>query len=166
MSKASWKTQLYHSWQPTGVFYLFGEGRIRVLRSQPALAIESYEHAMAVQTQYRSLYYISFWEIAICSFGTWEIEKSLKNWRLLVDEATWSKACYTYGAAACLLQLGGEDRVKEAELLLHRIPSLVHKIAGKSIPIEVWITITDHYVCLSLIAETLGYSPSLEVRRS
>ena len=122
------------------MFFLFGQGRIRVLRSQPALAIESYERAMVVQTQYRSLHYISFWEIAVCSFSTWEIERSLANWRLLEAEATWSKACYTYGAAACLLQLGGDERTREADALLQKIPKLVHKIAGKSIPIEVRVS--------------------------
>lgn len=120
-----------------GVFFLFGLGRLRVLRSQPALAIESYERAMAVQSQYRSLHFISFWEIAICDLALWDIADSLRHWRSLEAEATWSKACYTYGAAACLLQLGGQEQTEAADRLLQRIPSLVHKIAGKSIPLEV-----------------------------
>ncbi len=124
----------------SGVFFLFGQGRLHLLHSQPSLAIDSYTRAMSVQSQYRNLHYISYWEMALAHFALWQIEASLTCWRILEAEATWSKACYLYGAAACLLQLGGKERLEEAETMLRRIPSVVHKIAGKSIPIEVCAT--------------------------
>lgn len=49
----------------------------------------------------------------------------------------WSKACYAYGTAAILLQLGGDEYRKEALELVDKVPSLRQRIAGKSIPLEV-----------------------------
>jgi Protein of unknown function (DUF3808) len=49
----------------------------------------------------------------------------------------WSKACYTFGTAICLLHLGGEEGKKEAVKLFAKVPSLRQRIAGKSIPLEV-----------------------------
>jgi hypothetical protein len=49
----------------------------------------------------------------------------------------WSKATYTYGAAACLLELGGKENAEEAGKLLVRVAELKQRIAGKSIPLEV-----------------------------
>lgn len=120
-----------------GVFFLLAQGKLRVIRSQAALAIDSYEAAVKAQSQYRSLHYVSFWELAICNMAVWRLDESLKYWRYLQAEATWSKACYSYGAAVCLLQLGGDENAKKAGELMKEIPSLVHKIAGKSIPLEV-----------------------------
>lgn len=120
-----------------GVFFLLAQGKLRVMRSQAALAIESYEAAVNAQSQYRSLHYVSFWELAICNMAIWKLDESLRFWKLLQAEATWSKACYAYGAAVCLLQIGGDDNIEKAEGLMKEVPSLVHKIAGKSIPLEV-----------------------------
>ena len=122
-----------------GVFYLFGQGRLRLSLSQPSLALESYQKAMDVQDQYRNLHYISLWEMAICNYALWDIPGSLKCWRVLEDEATWSRACYAYGMAVCLLELGGSDNITQACKLMEKIPRVLHKIAGKSIPIEVCI---------------------------
>lgn len=68
---------------------------MRVCRSQPRLAIESYTRAMEAQTQYANLYHISWWEIACATLALWDIPASLEYWRKLRAEATWSKACYT-----------------------------------------------------------------------
>ncbi|GJJ13980.1 hypothetical protein Clacol_008237 [Clathrus columnatus] len=125
---------------PRGVFFLFGEGRMRLCRSQPSLAIESYTRAMEAQTQYANLYHISYWEIAGATLALWDIPQSLPYWRKLQQEATWSKACYTYGVAVCLLELGGEENEREADLLMERVPTLMQRIAGKSIPIEKFIS--------------------------
>lgn len=48
----------------------------------------------------------------------------------------WSKACYSYGMAVCLIEIGGEDNTKEAAKLMEQVPGLRQKIAGKSIPLE------------------------------
>ncbi|THG96567.1 hypothetical protein EW145_g7756 [Phellinidium pouzarii] len=129
---------------PNGVFFLIAQGRLFALRSQPKQAISSYTRALTAQTQYRSLHYISFWELAIANLALWEVGASLEQWHAQEREATWSKACYIYGAASCLLQIGGEGKEREARLeeaaaLLDRIPGVVHKIAGKSIPIEKFV---------------------------
>ncbi|KDQ49454.1 hypothetical protein JAAARDRAFT_42869 [Jaapia argillacea MUCL 33604] len=124
-----WNTKRY----PNGVFFLFGAGRLNLCRSQPARAIEHYKKAMEAQDQYKNLHHISYWEIAISYLALWEVEKSLECWHVLMADATWSKACYTYGAAVCLLQNGW---TVEAAKLFEKIPTLRQRIAGKSIPLE------------------------------
>ncbi|KAG7096514.1 hypothetical protein E1B28_003943 [Marasmius oreades] len=130
---------------PDGVFFLFGAGRLSLIRSQPQRAIQHYTHAMEVQTQYRNLHHISFWEIAICSLALWDISGSEKAWRTLEREATWSKAIYTYGLAVCLLELSDkesdkrEERRKELVAFMEKVPNLKQRIAGKSIPLEKFV---------------------------
>ncbi|KAH7911470.1 hypothetical protein BJ138DRAFT_1172533 [Hygrophoropsis aurantiaca] len=121
---------------PNGVFFLFGAGRLAVCRSQPRSAIAYYTKATEIQSQYRNLYHISWWEIAIANFALWDIPASLTCWRSLEAEATWSKACYTYGMAACLATMGDQ---KEASKLMSKVPGLRQRIAGKSIPLEKFV---------------------------
>lgn len=71
-----------------GVFFLFGAGRLGLCRSQPAKAIEFYSKAMEVQSQYRNLHHVSFWEIAIANLALWDLKASLTCWRDLEKEAT------------------------------------------------------------------------------
>ncbi|EGO03118.1 hypothetical protein SERLA73DRAFT_176637 [Serpula lacrymans var. lacrymans S7.3] len=119
-----------------GVFFLFGAGRLALCRSQPSRAIEYYTKATQSQSQYRNLYHISWWEIAVSNFSLWDVRASLTCWRDLEAEATWSKACYTYGMAACLVALGEQQ---EATKHMCRVPGLRQKIAGKSIPLEKFV---------------------------
>ncbi|KAI0365839.1 hypothetical protein BV20DRAFT_972565 [Pilatotrama ljubarskyi] len=121
---------------PNGVFFLFGQGRLHVCRSQPATAIEWYRKALQAQNQYRNLHQISFWEMAIAHLALWELSESLECWRKLAAEATWSKATYTYGVAVTLLQLGDEKHLGEVSELMDKVPALRQRIAGKSIPLE------------------------------
>ncbi|KAI0742250.1 hypothetical protein C8Q80DRAFT_1186927 [Daedaleopsis nitida] len=121
---------------PNGVFFLFGQGRLHLCRSQPATALVYYQKALQAQNQYRNLHHISFWEMAIANLALWDIPASLDRWRTLAAEATWSKATYTYGVAVCLLQLGGEKHAEEVAELMEKVPALRQRIAGKSIPLE------------------------------
>ncbi|KAN0103880.1 Protein of unknown function (DUF3808) domain containing protein [Russula decolorans] len=124
---------------PEGVFFLLAQGRLSLTRSQPKRAIECYQKAMNVQSQYRNLHHLSFWEMAISNLGIWEIEESLKCWRNLHKESTWSKAVYAYGVAALLVQLGGEANKAEGLKLMTEVPKLRQRIAGKSIPLEKFV---------------------------
>ncbi|KAI5118784.1 hypothetical protein M0805_005014 [Coniferiporia weirii] len=124
---------------PGGVFFLFGQGRLCLVRGQPARAVEHYRAAMDSQSQYRNLHHISFWEMAIAHLALWDLTASLDCWRTLEAEATWSKACYAYGIAACLVELSGKERVEEAAAFLEKLPSLLQRIAGKSIPMEKFV---------------------------
>ncbi|OBZ74848.1 Tetratricopeptide repeat protein 39B [Grifola frondosa] len=124
---------------PNGVFFLFGQGRLHLCQSQPALAIECYQRAMQVQNQYRNMYNISHWEMAVANLALWDISASLECWRNLASDATWSKATYTYGIAVCLLELGGDKNCEEAGSLMEKVPNLRQRIAGKSIPLEKFV---------------------------
>ncbi|KAJ7875576.1 hypothetical protein B0H14DRAFT_2715695 [Mycena olivaceomarginata] len=130
---------------PEGVFFLFGAGRLALMRSQPREAIEYYTKAMAAQSQYRNLHHISYWEMAIANLALADVDSSLECWRHLEREATWSKSIYSYGMAVCLLEstAGTEAdrkaRVEEARKLMERVPGLRQKIAGKSIPLEKFV---------------------------
>ncbi|KAK0205803.1 hypothetical protein DFS33DRAFT_1309940 [Desarmillaria ectypa] len=116
---------------PNGVFFLFGSGRLALVHSQPHEAIKYYTQAIEVQSQYRTLHHISFWEMAIANLALWDIRASLACWTDLEREATWSKTVYAYGMAVCLLETGGDPRP-----LMEKVPKLRQKIAGKSIPLE------------------------------
>ena len=78
---------------PTGVFFLFGAGRLALMRSKPREAIDYYERAMQAQGQYRNLHHISFWEIAVANFALWEVGEGARCWRELEREATVGHFC-------------------------------------------------------------------------
>lgn len=120
-----------------GCFFLLGQGRLRLIRGQPSLALLSYQKAIDVQDQYRNMHHISYWEMALSNFALWNIPSSLDCWRVLEKEAGWSKACYAYGVATCLLEVGGTENQKEAVKFLEKVPNVLQRIAGKSIPLEV-----------------------------
>ncbi|KAG1895793.1 uncharacterized protein F5891DRAFT_1056964 [Suillus fuscotomentosus] len=121
---------------PNGVFFLFGAGRLALVRSQPSKALTYYARAAQAQSQYRNLHHISWWESAVACLGLWRVADSRLWWGKLGGEATWSKATYTYGEAACLATLG---KHAEAKKLMERVQGLRQKIAGKSIPIEKFV---------------------------
>ena len=100
-----------------------------------------------------------------------DIPSSIPYWRELVEDANWSKCVYTFGSpppflpyaqflitlplvlAASLLQIGGEDNVKEAHTLMEQVPGLTQRIAGKSIPLEVCRTHSAHlYMLISSVS--------------
>ncbi|RDX42324.1 hypothetical protein OH76DRAFT_1488762 [Lentinus brumalis] len=124
---------------PNGVFFLFGQGRLHLCRSQPSTALVYYQKALQAQNQYRNLHHISFWEMAIANLALWDVAASLDHWRTLAAEASWSKATYTYGVAVSLLQVGGEKHAEEVAELMEKIPGLRQRIAGKSIPLEKFV---------------------------
>lgn len=45
--------------------------------------------------------------------------------------------------AVCLLEIGDETQKKEAAELLEKVPDLRQRIAGKSIPLEVRLSLSD-----------------------
>lgn len=77
--------------------------------------------------------------MAVAYLSLWSPQESLANWRVLAKDATWSKATYAYGVAACLLELGGEENEKEARQVMKTVSELRQRIAGKSIPLEKFV---------------------------
>ncbi|KAG7451588.1 uncharacterized protein BT62DRAFT_984650 [Guyanagaster necrorhizus] len=128
-----WNAKRY----PDGVFFLFGRGRLALIRSQPKEAIGYYTRAMEVQTQYRNLHHLSYWEMAVANLALWDMAASLECWKVLEKESTWSKAVYTYGMAVCLIE--GSAQSDEARSWIEKVPDCRQKVAGKSIPAEKFV---------------------------
>ncbi|CAK5267930.1 unnamed protein product [Mycena citricolor] len=145
---------------PDGVLFLFAAGRLALAQSQPRKAIEHHTRAMQVQTQYRNLHHVSFWEMAIAGFALGHVASGVNEksdgfvfdgsegcWRILEKEASWSKAIYSYGLAVSLLEPrpfdesaeDREKRLKEVSALMEKVPTSRQKIAGKSIPLEKFV---------------------------
>ncbi|KIY67272.1 hypothetical protein CYLTODRAFT_397404 [Cylindrobasidium torrendii FP15055 ss-10] len=146
---------------PRGVFFLFARGRMALLQSRPADAIELHRTALQVLTemedepsesqieekeahnQFTRLAAISYWESANAYLALYDVDKSNEQWRHLHERGGWSKAVYAYGYAATAWELnrGKDDEQSKAETakavaLLKTVPDLRQKIAGKSIPLE------------------------------
>ncbi|KAG2117585.1 hypothetical protein DEU56DRAFT_761371 [Suillus clintonianus] len=126
---------------PNGVFFLFGAGRLALVRSQPSKALAYYARAAQAQIQYRNLHHISWLESAVACLGLWRILMGCfmqsRGKQVVVGEAWMSGyAIYTYGEAACLATLGEHAQAKK---LMERVQGLRQKIAGKSIPVEKFV---------------------------
>lgn len=130
----------------TGVFFLFGQGRLHLCRSQPAAALVYYQRALQAQNQYRNLHHISFWEMAIANLALWDVPASLDRWRILAAEATvrpiplcnssalffflccvfsfiftvWFLFAHGFGANVPLGYVGGVEIVVESDVHLRR----------------------------------------------
>ncbi|WWC61209.1 uncharacterized protein I303_103789 [Kwoniella dejecticola CBS 10117] len=127
---------------PDGIFFLYFQARSYTAQCQPENANRSLQKALDSNLEYIQLQHMCLWDYA-CNF------MMLCNWKgaldcfsILKEESNWSRATYTYAAAASLVQLAQEEggdatvKLKEAEKFMQQIPKLTKKIAGKSLPIE------------------------------
>lgn len=76
------------------MFFLFGKGRLHVIRSQPDLAIKVYEHAKAKITDqegYEQLGSVLLRETALCHLALGQWRESAACWGQMKEMAKWSK---------------------------------------------------------------------------
>jgi hypothetical protein len=98
------------------VFFLFGAGRLSLCRSQPEQAIKYYSQAMRTQSQYRNLYHVSNWEMAMAHLSLWDVKSSLSCWTELERESTVSE-CITSDLVRYSLFFSGRNRFIRMEWL-------------------------------------------------
>ncbi|XP_068633481.1 tetratricopeptide repeat protein 39B-like isoform X2 [Battus philenor] len=128
---------------PEGVWFLLFEGRLQLLRGRCALAAATYLRAADTPHLWRQLRHLCYWELMWAN-------AMMMDWRgaagfagRLIEESSWSRTVYSYAKAALLLQLGEKGTPAErrqAADLLKAAPLYRQRIAGKSLPMEKWVS--------------------------
>ena len=121
---------------PQGVFFLYFQGRLYSTQARSAKAIECFKEARDVQNEYVQLKHICYWDMALAYMSLNEWRKTNFCFTVLANENNWSKALYHYARAASLYETGDATEREEAKELMERVPSMIQRIAGKSIPLE------------------------------
>ncbi|WVR05111.1 hypothetical protein IAU60_002123 [Kwoniella sp. DSM 27419] len=129
-----------HRRYPDGVFFLYFQARLHTSQAQPKEANDSLQRALDLKLEYIQLQHMCLWDYACNYFMLSNWKGALDCFSILKDESNWSRAVYTYAAAASIVQLSQEGmagaKLEEAEKLMHDVPKLTKKMAGKSLPIE------------------------------
>ncbi|ODO03402.1 hypothetical protein L198_02249 [Cryptococcus wingfieldii CBS 7118] len=125
---------------PDGVFFLYFQARLHTTQCQPAEANQSLQKALDLQLEYVQLQHMCLWDYACNHMMMGNFKGALDCFSILKDESNWSRAVYTYAAAACIVEMiedgHKEASLEEADKLMRQISKLTKKIAGKSLPIE------------------------------
>lgn len=124
---------------PEGVFFLYFHGRLYSTLAMPEPAVECFREARDIQEEYIQLKHICDWDLALCALSLGRWKDAYTEFSVLAEENNWSKAVYNYGRAAALYQTGDPAAADEAAEIFARVPSLMQKIAGKSIPLEKFV---------------------------
>ncbi|GAA5827210.1 hypothetical protein JCM11251_001170 [Rhodosporidiobolus azoricus] len=123
---------------PDGIFFLYFSGRLHSTETSLDEATESFHAAIEAQREYVQLGHICYWDLGLVSLAQGEWQKGYTCFELLNRESNWSKAVYAYAKAITLYESGqSPDEVRSSML---RVPDLLQKIGGKSIPIEKFIS--------------------------
>ncbi|KAI8379130.1 uncharacterized protein BYT42DRAFT_567656 [Radiomyces spectabilis] len=143
----SYNLKLY----PSGVFFLYLNGRLLTSKRQLEKAKAQYDQAIQTQKDWKQLQHMCYWELGVISFVEKNWQKSYDIYHKLCDESNWSKAVYTYLKAVSLYLIAQslseeEEHDKKKELLdrvdelMGQVESSKQKIAGKSIPMEKFVS--------------------------
>lgn len=127
---------------PQGVFFLYFSGRLYSTQALCERAVKQYAAARDAQQEYVQLQHISWWDASLCHMSLAQWSKARECFEVLLKESNWSKAVYSYGVAANILQDDPDN--KEAAALLNKVPGLMQRIAGKSIPMEKFVARKAH----------------------
>jgi tetratricopeptide (TPR) repeat protein len=136
---------------PNGVFFLYFSGRLYSTQARCEKAIKQYAAARDAQEEYIQLKHISWWDASLCHMSLAQWRKAQTCFDVLLKESNWSKCVYTYGVAANMAQADEEEAAdgtggaakrktkSEAADLFSKVPGLMQRIAGKSIPMEKFV---------------------------
>lgn len=135
---------------PNGVFFLYFSGRLYSTQALCERAIKQYASARDAQEEYVQLKHISWWDASLCHMSLAQWSKAQQCFEVLLKESNWSKCVYSYGVAANSAQVVYDDQedgkgdTSEAAKLMAKVPGLMQRIAGKSIPMEKFVSRKAH----------------------
>jgi tetratricopeptide (TPR) repeat protein len=120
---------------PPSVIFLFFQGRLYAKKTQAGLAVKAFQAGIKVQREYIQLQHLCYWDLGLVSLAIGDYKKSYEAFNILEKESNWSRAIYSYAKAVSLYE-EGKDPARAAKMM-KGVPSLIQRIAGKTVPLEV-----------------------------
>lgn len=121
---------------PRGVFFLFFSGRLYATQGLLVRSEAQHRKAISSQKDWRQLQHICWWELGLLYLVT-DASKAYDAFDFLAKESMWSKCVYNYTKAVCLYEgPKGESSLDAVVGIMQKVPGLMQRIAGKSIPLE------------------------------
>lgn len=127
---------------PESVFFLFFSGRLYSTQALPEQAIVQFEKARKAQDEYRELHNLCHWDTSLCRMSLSNWAEAQECFSTLLDSSNWSPCVYAYGKAANTLQHDPDNA--DAAATMAKVPSMMQRIAGKSIPLEKFVAKKAH----------------------
>ncbi|KAI8370483.1 uncharacterized protein BYT42DRAFT_502740 [Radiomyces spectabilis] len=131
---------------PSGTFFLYFYGRQLSAQGQLTKSEAQYHRAIETQKDWKQLQHMCFWELGLLNILQSKWQASYDTYDTLLRESNWSKSVYTYMKAislSMLTEIDADAKVKQKEALqdmMHHVTSAKQKIAGKSIPLEKFVS--------------------------
>ncbi|CAO3650369.1 unnamed protein product [Cunninghamella blakesleeana] len=152
---------------PSGIFFLYFDGRRLVGHGKLEQAKERYHKAIETQKDWQQFCHLCYWDLGIIALIQKQWKVSFDIYQKLYDESNWSKSVYNYLMAISLYQQAMECDVDEKKDILlskvhdfiEKVPTSKKKVAGKSIPMEKFVSRKSH----SYLRDGHLISPDLEV---
>lgn len=126
--------------RPNSFLYLFFAAKSLQSESKPQESINVLHKVVSVAKDWRQLAHVCFWDMGMCHLALGEFTKAAEYYAILFEENKWSKATYMYLRAICLYTADPKKYATEVAEMLKKVPGLCKKVAGKSVPIEKFIS--------------------------
>ncbi|GAA5981347.1 hypothetical protein JCM10908_004077 [Rhodotorula pacifica] len=123
---------------PNGIFFLYYAGRLKSTETLLEEATTCFHRAIDAQREYKQLGHICYWDLGLAALAQGDWSHGYEYFGTLETESNWSKAIYAYAKAIMLYEQDMESETVAA--LMHDVPRLLQKIAGKSIPLEKFVS--------------------------
>eukprot|EP00045_Choanoeca_perplexa_P014574 m.172612 g.172612 ORF g.172612 m.172612 type:complete len:609 (+) comp16723_c0_seq1:114-1940(+) len=121
----------------SGWFYMF-EGRYARLLRETTRSLDAFYLARERQSEWRPLVDVCNYEIAFSAMMQYDYVTALDHWLRLQRENDWSKAFYSYMAAACMQKLGQTADAQRTFVSIADMPVL--KLHNGRIPVDIFVT--------------------------
>ncbi|ORZ21113.1 hypothetical protein BCR42DRAFT_459188 [Absidia repens] len=152
---------------PSGVFFLYFDGRRLANHGNLDQAKQQYQMAIDTQKDWKQLQHMCYWDLGVIAFIQKEWQLAYNIYSLLKSESNWSQAAYNYLMAVSLYmqattQAEEEKKsalLKEVQELMEKVPTSKKKMAGKSIPMEKFVSRKAR----SYLRDGFLISPDLEI---
>ncbi|CAO3695465.1 unnamed protein product [Rhizopus stolonifer] len=130
---------------PSGIFFLYFSGKHLGAKGNITGAKIQFENAIQTQKDWKQLQHLCYWELGLINLLQQNWQSCIKLYHTLYRESNWSKSVYSYlWAISCYMDAltkdsGSEEYKKLVQKANETIQKVTHskqKIAGKSIPLE------------------------------
>lgn len=129
---------------PNGIFFMYFQSRLHTTQAQPEMANKTLQYALDLKLEYVQLQHMCLWDMAVNNMMLNNFKRSQSCFEILRKESNWSKAVYLYASGACVIELqaDGQAAASKDEVIegMTSVPMNMRKIAGKSLPIEKFVS--------------------------